>query len=52
MWHLKTITLPVVIGALGIMAKTAPNSKNNTHGHRTYPAKSTVNVIYIYMLYI
>ena len=25
MWHLKTITPPVVIGALGIMAKTAPN---------------------------
>ena len=25
MWHLKTLTLPVTIGALGIVAKTAPN---------------------------
>ena len=25
MWHLKTTTLPVIIGALGIVAKTAPN---------------------------
>ena len=25
MWHLKTTTLPVVIGALVIVAKTAPN---------------------------
>ena len=25
MWHLKTTTLPLVIGALGIVAKTAPN---------------------------
>ena len=25
MWHLKTTTLPVVIGALGVVAKTAPN---------------------------
>ena len=25
MWHLKTTTLPVVIGALGIVAKIAPN---------------------------
>ena len=24
-WHLKTTTLPVAIGALGMMAKTAPN---------------------------
>ena len=25
MWHLKTTALPVVIGALGMVAKTAPN---------------------------
>ena len=25
MWHLKTATLPVFIGALGMVAKTAPN---------------------------
>ena len=25
MWHLKAKTLPLVIGALGIVAKTAPN---------------------------
>ena len=25
MWHLKTATLPVVIGALCMVAKTAPN---------------------------
>ena len=25
MWHLKTITLPLVIGALVMVAKTAPN---------------------------
>ena len=25
MWHLKTTALPVLIGALGIVAKTAPN---------------------------
>ena len=25
MWHLKATTQPVVIGALGIVAKTAPN---------------------------
>ena len=25
MWHLKTTTLPVVLGALGIMARTVPN---------------------------
>ena len=25
MWHFKTTTLPAVIGALGIVAKTAPN---------------------------
>ena len=25
MWHLKTTTLPVVTGALGIVVKTAPN---------------------------
>ena len=24
MWHLKTTTVPVVIGALGLVAKTAP----------------------------
>ena len=24
-WHLKTTTLPVIIGALGMVAKTAPN---------------------------
>ena len=63
MWHLKTTTLPVVVVALDIVAQTAPNyvsqipgapsinrtSKNNTHGHRTYPAKGTINVIYIYI---
>ena len=25
MWHLKTTTLPVVVGALDMVAKTAPN---------------------------
>ena len=25
MWYLKTTTLPVVIGVLGVVAKTAPN---------------------------
>ena len=25
MWHLKTTALPVVIGALGIVAKATPN---------------------------
>ena len=25
MWHLKTTTLPVIIGALGMVAKTATN---------------------------
>ena len=25
MWHLKTTTMPVVISALGMVAKTAPN---------------------------
>ena len=25
MWHLKTTTVPVVIGALGLVAKTAPD---------------------------
>ena len=25
MWHLKTTTQPVVIGALGMVAKTTPN---------------------------
>ena len=25
MWHLKTTALPVVVGALGIVAKTTPN---------------------------
>ena len=25
MWHLKTTTVPVVIGALGLLAKTAPD---------------------------
>ena len=24
-WHLKSTTLPVIIGALGMVAKTAPN---------------------------
>ena len=46
MWHFKTTALPVVIGALGIVAKAAPKcfadpwssvfnrtSKNNTHWH-------------------
>ena len=67
MWHLRTTTLPIVIGALGMVAKTSSNyvsqipgarsltvnktTKNNTHGHRTYPTKSPVNVsvIYIYV---
>ena len=55
MWHLKPRTLPVVIGALDMVAKTAPNcftdpwssifnrtSKNNTHhGYHTYPVKGS-----------
>ena len=59
MWHLKTSTLPIVISAWGIVAKAAPNyvsqipgapsltelQKNNAYRHRTYPAKSTINVI-------
>ena len=59
MWHLKTSTLPIVISAWGIVAKAAPNyvsqipgapsltelQKNNTYRHRTYPTKSTINVI-------
>ena len=57
-------TLPVAIGALGMMAKTAPNcfadpwssvfnrtSKHNTHGHRTYSAKGTINVIFTFSLF-
>ena len=32
MWRLKTTTLPVVIGALGIVAKTAPNYVSQTPG--------------------
>ena len=53
MWHLKTTTLPVVTDALGMVAKTAPNHvlqipKNNTHRHRTYSAKGTINVIFTF----
>ena len=51
-WHLKTTALPVVIDVLGMVAKTTPNYTSqipetvfNTHGHRTYSAKSTINVI-------
>ena len=59
MWHLKTTTLPVAIGALSMVAKTGPNYvlrflelrlqhniKKYTHGHCTYPAKSIINVIF------
>lgn len=59
MWHLKTSTLPIVISAWGIVAKAASNyvsqipgapsltelQKNNAYRHRTYPTKSTINVI-------
>ena len=32
MWHLKTTTLPVVIGALGIVAKTSRNYVSQVSG--------------------
>ena len=32
MWHLKTTTLPVVIVALGMVAKTAPNYVSRISG--------------------
>ena len=32
MWHLKTTTLSVVIDALGMVAKTAPNHVLQIHG--------------------
>ena len=35
MWHLKTTTLPVVIDALGIVAKTAPNYVSQIPGAPT-----------------
>ena len=60
MWHLKTITLPVVIGALGTVANSSllcftdprsfvfnRTSKNNAQGHCTYPAKGAVNAIFL-----
>ena len=36
MWHLKTTKLPVVIGVLGIMAKTAPNYILQIPGYQIY----------------
>ena len=59
MWHLKTTTVPVVISALGMVAKTAPNYVSQIPGapfltelpkmtlmkKRTYPTKTTINVI-------
>ena len=62
----QTTALPVVIGPLVMVAKTAPNyvsqipgalpltelQKNNTHGHRTYSAKGTINVIFIFYFFI
>ena len=59
MWHLKTIILSVVIGALVMVAKTAPNYVSQisgapsltelqkiTHEQYPYPAKGTINVIF------
>ena len=61
MRHLKSTTLSVTIGALGMVANTtldyvsqipgAPSLtelKKSTHGHLTYPAKGTINVISLF----
>ena len=58
-WHLKTTNFPVVIGTLGMVAKSVPNYvskisgaptlielENNTNGHHICPAKSIINAIY------
>ena len=57
-------TLPVVIGASGVVAKTVPNyvsqipgsppltSIYTTHVHRTYSAEGTINVIFTFLLYM
>ena len=44
MWHLKTTTLPVIIGALGMVAKTAPNYVQQVPGalSLTEPQKITL----------
>ena len=59
MWHLKTKTLPVVVGALVMVGKADPNYvsqiletlfnrslKNNSLGHNTYPVEVTINVFF------
>ena len=53
-WHLKTTTLPVVIGALGMVAKTALNYVSEIPGAppltlmgtTQYPANGTINVTF------
>ena len=61
-WHLKSTTLPVIIGALGMVAKTAPNYVSQIPEASSLTdlqkiilmvtGKSTINVINVIYIYI
>ena len=44
-WHLKTTTLPVVIGALGMVAKTALNYASQIPGAPSLTLMGTTHIL-------